>query len=102
MFENNRSGIKLILCFKFELLLFWQSNFILMKGIIFISISFFIQLIFNPVIAQNHIQNQQKSPKLVVGIMVENMRPDYIQRYWNRFRRYLPGFQPGRITDPKS
>lgn len=26
-----------------------------------------------------------KSPKVVVGIVVENMRPDYIQRYWNKF-----------------
>ena len=24
-------------------------------------------------------------PKLVVGILIENMRPDYIQRYWPRF-----------------
>lgn len=24
-------------------------------------------------------------PKVVVGIVVENMRPDYIQRYWNKF-----------------
>ena len=26
-----------------------------------------------------------KAPKVVVGIVVENMRPDYIQRYWNKF-----------------
>ncbi len=26
-----------------------------------------------------------KTPKVVVGIVVENMRPDYIQRYWNKF-----------------
>ena len=24
-------------------------------------------------------------PKVVLGIVVENMRPDYIQRYWNKF-----------------
>ncbi len=24
-------------------------------------------------------------PKLVVGIVIENMRPDYIQRYWNKY-----------------
>lgn len=24
-------------------------------------------------------------PKVVIGIVVENMRPDYIQRYWNKF-----------------
>ncbi|HRX10701.1 MAG TPA: alkaline phosphatase family protein, partial [Draconibacterium sp.] len=27
----------------------------------------------------------QKTPKVVMGIVVENMRPDYIQRYWNKF-----------------
>ena len=26
-----------------------------------------------------------KTPKVVVGILVENMRPDYIQRYWSKF-----------------
>lgn len=26
-----------------------------------------------------------KAPKVVIGIVVENMRPDYIQRYWNKF-----------------
>ena len=24
-------------------------------------------------------------PKVVIGLVVENMRPDYIQRYWNKF-----------------
>jgi predicted AlkP superfamily pyrophosphatase or phosphodiesterase len=27
-----------------------------------------------------------KKPKLVVGIVVENMRPDYIDRYWKKFQ----------------
>lgn len=31
------------------------------------------------------IQNEKK-PKAVIGIVVENMRPDYIQRYWNKFQ----------------
>lgn len=26
-----------------------------------------------------------EKPKVVIGIVVENMRPDYIQRYWNKF-----------------
>jgi len=26
-----------------------------------------------------------KVPKVVIGIVVENMRPDYIQRFWNKF-----------------
>lgn len=27
----------------------------------------------------------QKPPKVVIGIVVENMRPDYVDRYWNKF-----------------
>ena len=26
-----------------------------------------------------------KTPKVVMGIVIENMRPDYVQRYWNKF-----------------
>ena len=26
-----------------------------------------------------------QQPKVVIGLIVENMRPDYIQRYWNKF-----------------
>jgi predicted AlkP superfamily pyrophosphatase or phosphodiesterase len=26
------------------------------------------------------------TPKIVLGIVVENMRPDYVERYWNRFQ----------------
>ena len=40
----------------------------------------------------NGLTNAQQSPpettnppKVVIGIVVENMRPDYIQRYWNKF-----------------
>ena len=29
--------------------------------------------------------SQKKAPKLVVGIVVDQMRTDYIYRYWNRF-----------------
>lgn len=32
-----------------------------------------------------------QKPKVVVGLVVENMRPDYIQRYWNKFE--LNGFK---------
>jgi len=31
------------------------------------------------------IYNEADRPKLVVGIVVENMRPDYVQRFWNKF-----------------
>ncbi|MGM0622257.1 MAG: alkaline phosphatase PafA, partial [Bacteroidota bacterium] len=29
-------------------------------------------------------QSTQK-PKVVIGLVVENMRPDYIHRYWDKF-----------------
>ena len=41
--------------------------------------------LFDPVVGQlSSIQDENK-PKIVVGLVVENMRPDYIQRYWNKF-----------------
>jgi hypothetical protein len=30
--------------------------------------------------------SKTNAPKLIVGIIVEDMRPDYISRYWNKFR----------------
>ncbi len=57
-----------------------------MKRKIFIILLFFVQFSFNSAIAQNLAHNQQKTPRVVIGIVVENMRPDYIQRYWNRFQ----------------
>ena len=29
--------------------------------------------------------SQKKAPKLIVGIVVDQMRTDYIYRYWSRF-----------------
>uniref|UniRef100_UPI003217901E alkaline phosphatase family protein n=1 Tax=uncultured Draconibacterium sp. TaxID=1573823 RepID=UPI003217901E len=40
----------------------------------------------NSVWAQKHSDQKSKSPKVVIGIVVENMRPDYIQRFWNKFQ----------------
>ena len=37
------------------------------------------------VLAQQSQNFQQQKPKVVIGIVVENMRPDYIQRYWDKF-----------------
>ena len=31
------------------------------------------------------ISNSLKQPKLVIGIVVDQMRQDYIYRYWNKF-----------------
>lgn len=46
-----------------------------------------ILVIANSVIAQTKpvMQTELKQPKLVVGIVVDQMRQDYIYRYWNKF-----------------
>lgn len=36
--------------------------------------------------AQPKFNGTDNPPKLVVGIVVEDMRPDYIDRYWHKFR----------------
>jgi hypothetical protein len=38
-----------------------------------------------PVYSQGHTAVSANSPRLVVGIVVEDMNPDYIERYWNKF-----------------
>ncbi len=38
------------------------------------------------VTAQKKEEKKRKNPKVVVGIVVENMRPDYIERFWNKFQ----------------
>lgn len=40
----------------------------------------------SPVSAQRNKENSDNKPKVVIGIVVENMRPDYIQRFWNKFQ----------------
>lgn len=35
--------------------------------------------------AQGHTTISANAPRLVVGIVVEDMNPDYIERYWNKF-----------------
>ncbi len=50
-----------------------------------ISIYILFILIVNLVSAQPGATEISKPPKVVLGIVVENMRPDYIQRYWNKF-----------------
>ncbi len=41
--------------------------------------------LFNQVVAQVNNFQEEKKPKVVMGLVIENMRPDYIQRYWNKF-----------------
>ncbi|MCK3683012.1 alkaline phosphatase family protein [Maribellus sp. YY47] len=45
----------------------------------------FIQFVFTSVGFTQQIF-QETRPKVVVGIVVENMRPDYVQRFWNKFQ----------------
>jgi len=51
-------------------------------AILLVTVSVYI----NPAKAQRRAEEENKPPKLVLGIVVENMRPDYIQRYWNKFQ----------------
>ncbi len=48
----------------------------------FILLTLFFNLLTS---AQSAPPEQTKVPKVVVGIVVENMRPDYVKRYWNKF-----------------
>src|SRR5690606_27392851 len=34
---------------------------------------------------QGQLPYNSEKPKVVIGLVVENMRPDYIQRYWDKF-----------------
>lgn len=43
-------------------------------------------LLTSSVTAQTKKEKKSKNPKVVVGIVVENMRPDYILRFWNKFQ----------------
>ena len=56
-----------------------------MRQLILYPIFILIQLLPNIGVCQQATYLQKSRPKVVVGIVVENMRPDYIQRYWNKF-----------------
>ncbi|MCF6333335.1 MAG: alkaline phosphatase family protein [Draconibacterium sp.] len=57
-----------------------------MKEGIFILSIIFISIFSNPVSAQRNKEKRYNKPKVVIGIVVENMRPDYIQRFWDKFQ----------------
>jgi len=57
-----------------------------MRGAFFILLFVFISIFPTTVSAQRKKEKQQNKPKVVIGIVVENMRPDYIQRFWNKFQ----------------
>ena len=57
-----------------------------MKEGLFAILVVVILLWINPAKAQKRVEEETLHPKLVMGIVVENMRPDYIQRFWNKFQ----------------
>ncbi len=57
-----------------------------MREGIFILLFILISVFSTPVSAQRKTNPTIDKPKVVIGIVVENMRPDYIQRYWNKFQ----------------
>ncbi len=57
-----------------------------MREGIFLLLFVLISVFSNPVSAQRKKEKQENKPKVVIGIVVENMRPDYIQRFWNKFQ----------------
>lgn len=56
-----------------------------MKAISIVTILAVFTVFFRPAMAQPGSDTQAK-PKVVVGIVVENMRPDYVQRFWSKFQ----------------
>lgn len=57
-----------------------------MKAGIFVVFVFIVFVFNGSICAQNNGANKNQAPKVVIGIVVENMRPDYIQRFWDKFQ----------------
>lgn len=67
-------------------LLLWQPNFFSIMKYFLICLTTTLILFFNELTTAQQIPAETaNSPKVVIGIVIENMRPDYIQRYWNKF-----------------
>jgi len=71
-------------CSKHYFLLLWRPNLKEMNYKKYALMLIVATVYFQGIFAQNSAQNTP-GPKVVIGIIVENMRPDYIQRYWNKF-----------------
>jgi len=56
-----------------------------MKKIIFLILYFLMAGILSAQSPLTYITDNER-PKVIIGLVVENMRPDYIQRYWEKFR----------------
>nr|WP_319269397.1 alkaline phosphatase family protein [uncultured Draconibacterium sp.] len=57
-----------------------------MKAGVVVVFSFIFLFLSSPSQAQNNGQIDSDKPKVVIGIVIENMRPDYIQRFWDKFQ----------------
>jgi len=57
-----------------------------MKSGVVVVISFILLFLGGQAQAENNQALNSDKPKVVIGIVVENMRPDYIQRYWEKFQ----------------
>lgn len=55
-----------------------------MKAIFLVLCAAFV-LLFSQVLQAQVAYSSAEKPKVVVGIVVENMRPDYVQRFWEKF-----------------
>ncbi|WP_346859486.1 alkaline phosphatase family protein [uncultured Draconibacterium sp.] len=56
-----------------------------MKAGVVLVFALLFSVLATSVSAQKKADQGNAAPKVVMGIVVENMRPDYIQRYWNKF-----------------
>lgn len=56
-----------------------------MNRIVFVFLIAIVFFSLKPAKAQKDSYAVHKNPKVAIGIIIENMRPDYIQRYWNKF-----------------
>ena len=68
------------------LLLLLAAKLKIMREGVLIVLVVLVSIFHTPVSAQRNKEKQDKQPKVVVGIVVENMRPDYIQRFWEKFQ----------------
>jgi len=57
-----------------------------MRTGIFTVIFSIILILSTTVSGQSYLGRDDNNPKVVIGIVVENMRPDYVQRFWNKFQ----------------
>ncbi|WP_319482023.1 alkaline phosphatase family protein [uncultured Draconibacterium sp.] len=57
-----------------------------MKAGVVVVLGFILLFLGGQTQAQNNEPLNSDKPKVVIGIVVENMRPDYIQRYWDKFQ----------------